>query len=168
MEAKTKKYLVAGIIGAVTITGALLYLQYKKMMNYVLKFRSIKGKKFSANAIDFDLFLNFTNNADIGFTIKSQLYNVYVNDVFITKIENSSPLVIKPKDTSILGINIALNPKDIMNKLGTKALGLLITPDKFMIKLDMKLRVQLYIFTVNIPYTYQTTLKQIMTAKDTA
>jgi hypothetical protein len=33
----SKKYLIAGVIAMVTITGALAYLQYKKLMNYIIK-----------------------------------------------------------------------------------------------------------------------------------
>ena len=55
MKSNTKKYLIAGAIGVVTIAGALAYLQYKKLMNYTLKFKRLRVKRLNFNEFDFDL-----------------------------------------------------------------------------------------------------------------
>ncbi len=161
---KTKKYLIAGGLGLISIALAGAYLQYKKLMDYVLTFKSVKVKKFTKDIIDIDVFLNFQNKSNIEFNIKSQKYDVYVNGVFITKIENASPTTIKSETTSILPLNVVLKPSEIISKVGgAKGLFAMANPDTMKIKIDMKLQVQLWFFTINIPYTYEDTLKNMIT-----
>jgi hypothetical protein len=40
-----KKYIVAGLIGLVTITGASLYLQYQRLMNYTIGSETSEDKQ---------------------------------------------------------------------------------------------------------------------------
>lgn len=164
MTAKTKKIVIASVIGAVSIAGALAYLQYKKLMNYVIKVNKVLVKKISMNLIDIDLYLNFTNKSDIAFTIVGQKYDIYLNNVFVTKIENKAPNEISAKGTSVIGLNVSFNPKEVSRKLGPQALTILSDTSKLRIKIDMKLKVKLWFFTVNIPYTYEDTLKNMMSS----
>lgn len=164
---KINKYLVAGSIGLVTITGALAYLQYKKLMNYVLKFKGIKLNKLSFTNLDFNIYLDFTNKSDVTFNILSQVYNVYVNDTFVTKIENNSPTSIPANATNVLGLNIVFNPTDIYQKLGKSTLTIAANADKIIIKADCKLKVKMWFFTINIPYVYTSSLKDLMASKPT-
>jgi LEA14-like dessication related protein len=160
-----KKYLVAGAIGLVTITGAIAYLQYKRLMNYVIKVGKIKINKISLNNIDFNLILNFENKSDISFDIKSQKYDIYLNNVFIAKVENQSINKINAKAVSQIGLNVKFDPSAALKKLGTGALDLLANSDKIMLKVDVKLKVKLYMFTINIPYIFESSLKDLTTEK---
>lgn len=153
-----KKHIVAGVIAAVSITGALAYLQYKKLMNYCIGFNKIRLNKISSTNADIDVFINFKNQSDLKIEIQSQEYNVYMNDAFLTKASNAKPQVIEPKSTSVIGINVKFNPsvagKNIMNAV--------LSGSGVSIRIDMKLKVKFYFITVNIPYSYKTTLKEIM------
>lgn len=160
-----KKYLVAGAIGLVTVTGALMYLQYKRLMNYVIKVKRVVVNRIDSGSVDLNLFLNFTNNSDIGFTIESQSHNIYINDTLVSKIENNTPNQILPKSTSVIGVNIKFNPHKIINILGKNIIDFLTSSDKLRIKIDMKFRVKLWFFKVNIPYVYETTLKDLLNTK---
>ncbi len=160
-----KKYLVAGAIGLVTVTGALMYLQYKRLMNYVIKVKRVVVNRIDSGSVDLNLFLNFTNNSDIGFTIESQSHNIYINDTLVSKIENNTPNQILPKSTSVIGVNIKFNPNKIINILGKNIVDFLTSSDKLRIKIDMKFRVKLWFFKVNIPYVYETTLKDLLNTK---
>jgi LEA14-like dessication related protein len=160
-----KKYLIAGAIGVVTIAGALAYLQYKRLMNYVIKVSKVKVNKVSLNNIDFNLLLNFENKSDVSFAIKSQTYNVYLNNVFVAKIENQSTNFIKAKSTSLLGLNVKFDPSTTIKKLGVGTLDLLTKPDKVMLKIDIKLKVKIWMFTVNIPYIFKSSLKDLGSEK---
>ena len=104
-----KKHIVAGVIAAVSITGALAYLQYKKLMNYCIGFNKIRLNKISSTNADIDVFINFKNQSDLKIEIQSQEYNVYMNDAFLTKASNAKPQVIEPKSTSVIGINVKFN-----------------------------------------------------------
>ena len=79
-----KKYLIAGVIGTITIAGALAYMQYKKLMNYVIKVKSGVIKTITANLLDLDLTLDFENKSSIAFEIKSQEYEIFIDNKFIS------------------------------------------------------------------------------------
>lgn len=163
-----KKYVIAGTIGLVTITGALAYLQYKKLMNYVLKFKGIKLNKISLTNLDFNIYLNFTNNSDVTFMILSQTYNVYVNNTYVTKVENSLPVSILAGQTNVIPLNVIVNPQDLYQKLGKSALTIAANSDKIIIKVDIKLKAKLWFFTVNVPYVFTSSLKDLMIKKDSS
>ena len=162
MKPTTKKYLIAGAIGVVTIAGALAYLQYKKLMNYALKFKGLKIRKLNFNEFDFDVTLDFINKSDIDFIIERQVYNVYLNDIFVTKLENASPTQIKAKTSSLMGLNVKLNPKSVLEKIGINAVNFVANANKTIFKVDAKLKVKLWFFTINIPFVYQSTLKDML------
>lgn len=160
-----RKYLIAGAIGIVTIAGALAYLQYKRLMNYVIKVGKIKVNKISLNNIDFNLLLNFENKSDISFEIKNQRYDVYLNNIFIVKVENQSANKVNGKSTSVIGLNVKFDPSAAIKKLGAGTLDLLTKPEKVMLKVDIKLKVKIWMFTVNIPYIFESSIKDLTSEK---
>ena len=162
MNSKVKKYIIVGLLGAISFTAMFAYLQYKKVMDYVIALQSIKFKKIAIDFLSFDIFLNFTNNSNIGFDIESQNYNVYVNDVFVLKAENNSSIKVSPKSTSIIGVNVQGNPKKALTNLGFSTLSLVSTPEKIIVKVDVKLKVRIFKIPFNIPYVYVDNLKNIM------
>jgi len=157
-----KKHIIAGAIGLLTISGALAYLQYKKVIDYLITFKSVKIKKITAKEVDFDIFLNYTNKAKVGFNINTQKYDVYINDIFITSLINNAPTYIAPSSVSVIGLNIAFNPEDAFKKINKTFASVLSNPEKIIIKIDSKLKVKIGVFAVNIPYVYQDTLKNMM------
>ena len=115
------------------------------------------------NMVSFDMWLNFKNNSDIEFTINKQSYDVYINNIFVTKVTDIAKTVIKKKSTSTIAINVEFNPKEVMNKLGKNPLDLAVGADKIKIKVDTKMSLSLYGIPVNIPYVYESTLKELTT-----
>lgn len=164
MKPETKKWLIVGGLAIISVALAAGYLQYKKLMNYVIKFKGIKIKTLSAKVFNFDLFINFTNNSDIKFDIIEQDYKVYLNDKFVTRLSNAGTTQILPKSTSVIGINVNFNPTEVLNLLGKNIVTILSKPETVMVKIDVKLKVSLYGIKVSIPYVYTSTLKEMMAA----
>jgi LEA14-like dessication related protein len=165
MTPSTKKWIIAGSLGVVSVFAAMAYLQYRKIMNYTLKLKGVKFKNVSVNLIDFDLFLNFMNNSDLKFTITGQSYTAYMNSSLITKLANHSPIIILPKSQNVIPLNVRFNPTEIFKTLKLNALDIVAHSEKIKIKIDVKLGVSIYGFTVNIPYVYESSLKEMMAAK---
>lgn len=159
-----KKYIIAGAIAVVTVAGALAYLQYRKIMDYAMRFKSIKIKKLSATLFDFDLSLWFLNKSDLKFVINSQSYSVYLNDHFVTKLVNYGDTVILPKKESPLSLNVKFNPQDALKTININAVDLIAHPEKVNIKIDMKMKVSMWGLPISIPYVYQSTLKEMMSS----
>ena len=157
-----KKYLIAGLIGVVTIAGALAYLQYKKLMNYTIKLRNIVVRSANLSSLNFDLFLNFENKSSISFEILSQTYDVYVNDTLISKLKGKEVVKIQPKSTSVIPLKVNIKPSDILNKLGKGTLNLIANFGNNKLKVNVKLQVKLYGFTVNIPFVYESTISEMI------
>lgn len=168
MNPKIKKIIIASGLGLVSIALLAAYLQLEKLKNYVIKFKRIKINKVAYNLFNFDLFLNFENKSDFNFAITSQKYNVYINNVFVTKIENSLPIQIKAKAVNVIGLNVQFNPKDILNKLGVNLLSLVAHTDKINIKIDIKMKVKWKLFSFDVPFIYEDNLKSMMASKNEA
>ena len=127
-------------------------------MNYVIKFAGIKLNRIQPNNADFDLILNFTNKSDVEFKIVSQVYDVYINNKQVSKAVNYTPQTIQAKTTSPIAVNIKFNPE----RTGQNILNIALSLKPIVLKVDMKLKVKLWVFKVNIPYTYTTTLKELL------
>ena len=156
-----KKYLIAGIIGTITIAGALAYLQYKKLMNYVIKVKSGVIKTITANLLDLDLTLDFENKSSIAFEIKSQEYEIFIDNKFISKINNIKPVFIQAKSHNDIFVNIKANPTKVGSKFKLEDLNKLLDLQNIKIKVIGKLKVKLYGFPVNIPFNFETTIKEL-------
>ena len=115
-------------------------------------------KKLQENNADFDLLLDFTNKSDIKINIISQVYDVYINDKLISKAVNYKPQILSAKITSTIAVNVKFNPK----KAGQNILNIALSLKPIVLKVDVKLQVKLWLFKVNIPYTYTTTLKELL------
>lgn len=157
-----KKHIIVGGLALLTITGATLYWQYTKIMNYVIKLLNVKFKSVTLKKVDFDLSLSFTNNSDLTLNVISQDYTVYVNDVDVLRVKNTTTAQLTKKSTSPIDVNIQFSPEQIAAKLKGGAINFLTSPEKVNIKVDVKLKVKLLFITVSVPYVYQTTLKEIL------
>lgn len=156
-----KKHLITALIGLVTITGATLYWQYTKLMNYVIKVKGIAVKSSSPTSLLFDLILNFENKSAIKFEIISQTYDIYFNNNFLAHLKSNTPVSVAPHGTSPITLKVDINPTQALAKLKGDALNIISNLGNAKIKMDIKLQVKLYGFTVNIPYIYETSIAEI-------
>jgi LEA14-like dessication related protein len=162
MELKNKKwlYIGAGVLGL----SALAYYQYKKLMDFKLGFKSARVNKIGASGINLDLFFNFTNKSSIAVEVISQSYDVYINDIFVTTLSNGLSTTIKPKATTIVGVNVSLTGQQI-KELGSRLKGgVLALLDYKNVKVKIVERIKMKVagfipYTLN--YTYNTTIGEM-------
>lgn len=164
MDAKKKRrlYIAAGAISVVAVLGVFAYIQYKRLMDYCISVKKIAINSIGAQGLDFNIWLNFLNKSGVKFTIVSQTYKVYLNDKFITTLSNTSPNVIQPKATSEIGLNVRINPKQLLQEVGLSVFDMLKDFNKTRIKIDMKMRVKLLGITIPVPYVYEDTIQGMM------
>ena len=163
----TNKYFIAGAISIFAL-GGLLYADYKKLMNYCISFNKIKVNSIDLNNINVDLFLNFKNQSKLKIDIVRTEANVYLNEVFFTKIGNTLPQIIQPETMSVIGFNVALNPSKAKDLIASNLTNILLYREKIILKVDMKLKVKFYFVELNIPYVYESSLKDMMTKDNSA
>jgi LEA14-like dessication related protein len=113
----------------------------------------------------FDLYLTFSNDSDIGFTIKNQYYEVYLNGKYISKLTNAMPVAVNPKATSTIPVVVNLNPADISKAVGKNWASLLLQPSTVVMEIRMRLNVSLWGIGIPIKNIYKTTLAEVLKSK---
>lgn len=161
-----RKYIIASIIGALIITGALLYLQLQRIKDYCIKVKKIKLKGLSIDNADIDLYLDFVNKSKLNLTIISQEYLVYINDKFVIKISNAIPQPIKANSSSEIGVKIQFSPKKIFDILKINAVSLASSPQTVQVKIETKMKIGYGILKFGVNYDYITNLKELLTSSE--
>lgn len=165
MESK-KKYIITGAIALVTVTGAYLYWQYNKLMKYAIKFAGIKVKNASLTNVNLDISLTFSNNSQLSFAISEQEYEVYLNNIFLTKISKPTVQPIGATSVSPITVNVDFNPSKVGKEVKGQAANLLLNMMNATIRVEVKLKISLWNFIkIPIPYTYKTTIAELMSPK---
>lgn len=160
-----KKHIVAGVIGIVSISAAVLYWQYKKLMDYCISLNKVMLKEFNLSTANIDLYLNFKNNSAIKLDIISQEYSVSINDKEVVKAGNSNSLSVQPNSTSVLSVNIGFSPSKLINIIGGLAKDIVLNPQSVNVTINVKVKVKLWAFTISIPYEFKSTLKDMLANK---
>lgn len=160
-----KKHIIAGVIGIVSVSAAVLYWQYKKLMDYCISLNKITLKEFNLSKANIDLYLNFKNNSAIKLEIISQEYVVSINDKEVVTAGNANSLVVAPNSTSVLSVNIGFSPSKLINTIGSLAGDIILNPQKINITIGLKVKVKLWAFTISIPYEFKSTLKDMLANK---
>lgn len=96
---KARGWIILGLSTAVLVGAcAWGYNQYKKLMDYCFNFTKYSIKKLGLQRIVVDLFLNIKNKSSVGIKITDYSFDIYVNDVFVSKvIDPVDPATGKPK-----------------------------------------------------------------------
>jgi LEA14-like dessication related protein len=166
MKPENRKYIIAGAIGLLTLTGAMAYIQYKKIMDYVIKIRGIKIRALSPTMINFDLVGTLTNKANIGYSILKQKYKVYVNNTLVSDMFSNYTMDVPAKGSANLLMNVSIDPTSVTKVAKTSYKDMLLKPETIKVKVEYDLIVRLFgVFKPSIKSTYETTLKEIITPK---
>ena len=105
------------------------------------------------------------NPSDLNFTIKNQVYDVFINDVFVRKVGSSIDTEVLGNGTSTIHTNIYITTKEAL-KLGVDNLSGLITESgrkKTNITVRGTFDVKTPLFTLRkLPFYFKDTLHNIM------
>lgn len=157
VQQKTRKALVVTGI-AVAGFGWWSYGKIKKILQDSIKFSKLVTTETSFKRVSFDLFVNITNPSKIPVRIISQSYIGYINGVPVIKGVSEIEQKIHAHGTSELEMDVTLEP----HKLGTELLTQYIAKQAITVKIFVKIKLQIAFFTFNVPYIYETTLKQLL------
>lgn len=137
------KPVFIGIIAAIGVAGFLLYRQFNKLMDYKLRFRSIKIQKVSAEGLSIKLGLNFENKSDIQVVLAGQKYDVFINSVLISTITSRAQSVLAPRSETPLNFDVTVGKQGIKDLLRTMSFAELLNIKKQRLKvastLDLKI-----------------------------
>jgi LEA14-like dessication related protein len=140
--------------GGVAVLGILAYLEYKRLMNFELSFNSFKVNKINKDEIDANLYFNFLNKSSLPVDVLSQKYDIYINDIYITTATNQINNKVRPKATSVVGVNIKLT--DWTKLIGSEKnlVSILSSLSSLNMKVVEKVKVKVLGIPYTIDYTY--------------
>jgi LEA14-like dessication related protein len=167
MENKTKKRLIIGtLIGSLILGGFILANQLKKIKKYSIKFNGLKFKELTAKKIIFDANFDFKNNSDLTINIKNQEYDIYINNIFITRIKSDVEQTILPETVSPLLVTIDLDTPLVLNRLKTLGDGSISSLLKIVstfkeqdLKIVYKFGIKFGFLTIPIKFSYNDKIK---------
>ena len=76
---------------------------------------------------------------------------------------NKKEVIIEPKATTLLPLNVKFQPIKLVNSLKSLATDFVFKPESVILKVKCEIKVKLWLFTINVPYEYVTTIKDLMT-----
>ncbi len=153
-----KKTVILSTLSLGGLAAFSSYQKFKKLLDFAITFNKMNIKNASINNINLDLFVNFKNTADIPVKVVFQSYNIYLNSTLLNTITNDKEQLIKPLDTSVLGVNVNFNPQ----QLGQKFLDQLLQGTAIKINIIAKFKIRISFFTINILYPYSIDLTTIL------
>jgi len=160
------------IIGALIVAGlgSLAYL--KKQFNLIKdSCYTISGgiiHTLGLTNIKMTIFFKIVNESDITIKLSDMIFNIYVNNIFVTKISKPEEQVIFSKNEAIIQLEVQFNPVDLL-KAGIKNIqSIIYDKEKLIINIKgtfsaktggVKLR--------NFPIDEKITLKELTTPSNT-
>ncbi len=156
-----KRVWITGLIALVSITGAYMYSQVMKILDYTLDFKGMRDVKFDKNGISFKIWYEYKNKANITITLATQEYDVYINNKYLTTLKSNIPNVLDGSIASNILIDVNLTPADF-KKLDLNIAQVLVAPKSVEIKTIMKWKVKYGILKFPVTYPYIVNLKEVI------
>ncbi len=109
--------IISGLLGGVSVGAYFLYRSALKAINFEIKPQGVKVISRDAQNIKLGVTLGVLNPSDLQVSLTKQQYDLYFNDVRITKLTSNQSQVIYANSTSSLFLEIEINYQDLLNKL---------------------------------------------------
>jgi LEA14-like dessication related protein len=110
--------------------------------------------------------INLTNKANIGYTIISQKYKVFINNVEVSDLVSNYTAKVPAKGNVDMPVNVTIDPVKVVKIVKTSYKDMLLKPETIKVKIEYDLIVRLFgVFKTSIKSTHETTLKDIVAPK---
>ena len=153
----TKRLLIGGVVVGASGAGYLIYKDALKLVNVEVKKSKIELVSKNGKKSHYKVFLKLSNPSNLKLKLTNQQIDVYVNGVFILRLESDKIQVLEPKSISELVFDLNLDWDDLFTKIMMVSGQTIVDKLKFIteimsqtLKLDIKLSVKWGILP-NIP-----------------
>lgn len=110
-----KYFIVIGGVGLTAYGISWLIKQQAMLGKTCFKPAGFSTNKLAINNADINIKLKMKNKSNVGYYIKNQVYNTYINDQFVGVIRNPNKLYIVPEKTTDVWLNVKFNPLQVAN-----------------------------------------------------
>lgn len=164
-KAKIKIGLGVFLIGLTAITLNFILKNVRKLVNLKFDYKDTDVNKINFKEISLTMNWKCTNPSDFNFTIKNQVYDVFLNGVFIRKVGSSAETEVYGRGTSIIPTNVYITTKEVL-KITGENLGSFLTEEgrkKTKLKVEGTFDVKTPLFTLKkLPMYFEDTIHNIM------
>jgi LEA14-like dessication related protein len=164
-KAKIKIGIGAFIIGLTAITLNYFLKNVRRLVHLTFTYKDVDVNKVSLKEISLTMNWLCKNPSDFNFTIRNQVYDVFLNDKFVTKVGSSQDTEVYGRGTSIVKTNIYITTKEVL-KLGVDNLASFITDEgkkKTTLKVKGTFDIKTPLFTLRkLPFEFKDTIFNIM------
>jgi LEA14-like dessication related protein len=164
-KAKIKIGLGVFVIGLTALTMNFILKNIKKLVGLKFNYKDTIVNKINLKEISLTMNWKCTNPSDFNFTIKNQVYDVFLNNNFIRKVGSSAETEVYGRGTSIVPTNIYITTQEVL-KLGTENIAGFLTEEgrkKTKLKVSGTFDVKTPIFTLRkLPFFFEDTIYNIM------
>jgi LEA14-like dessication related protein len=164
-KAKVKIGLGVFVIGLTAITLNYFFKNIKKLIYLKFSYKDTNVNKINLKEISLTMNWKCINPSDFNFTLKNQVYDVYLNDTFIRKVGSSAETEVYGRGSSIIPTNIYITTKEVL-KIGAENLAGFLTDagrKKTKLKVQGTFDIVTPLFKLKkLPFYFQDTLYNIM------
>jgi len=164
-KAKIKIGLGVFIVGLTALTLNYLLKNIRKLVFLTFDYKSVDLVKVNLKEISFTLNWICKNTSDFNFTLKNQVYDVFINNTFVRKVGSSEETEVYGRGTSIVKTNVYITTTELL-KFTTENLSSLVTEagrKKTKIKVIGTFDISTPLFTLKkLPFYFEDTIHNIM------
>jgi LEA14-like dessication related protein len=164
-KAKIKIGVGAFIIGLTALTLNYILKNVRRIIHLTFTYKNVDVNKINFREISLTMNWLCTNPSDFNFTIKNQVYDVFLNDVFVSKVGSSQDTEVYSRGTSIVKTNVYITTKEVL-KLGVDNLSGFITDSgrkNTTLKVKGTFDVSTPLFTLRkLPFEFKDTIHNII------
>jgi len=156
------------IIGGLLVATTGLILYFRRQMNLIMDAcYTISGgvvHSLTMNSVKMTLFFKFVNESDLTIQVSDMVFNIYVNNMFVTKILKPDLQTLYSKSDAIIKLDFEFNPKDLLRAGITNIEPLIYDKEKLIIGIKGYLSAKTGIVKIKkFPIDEKITLKEILT-----
>jgi len=160
------------IIGGLLVATVGVIAYVKRQINLLMdSCYTISGgvlHNLSLSNVKITLFFKIKNESDLTINISDLSLNLYVNNMFVTKIEKPETQTIYSKSDTIIKIDFEFNPKDLLRAGITNISPILYDKEKLVIQTKGTMLAKTGIVKTKLPIDEKITLKDILTPNPNA
>jgi LEA14-like dessication related protein len=155
------------IIGGLAVAGIALIAYFKKQIDLLKNAcYTISGGVIHSLGLDkvkMTLFFKIVNESDITIQISDMDFNIYVNNMFVTKIVKNEPQTVYSQSDAIIKLDVEFNPADLLRAGLSSIEPILYDKEKLIITTKGNLSIKSGIFKLKkFPFSVDITLKEML------
>lgn len=164
---KKTAFIIGGL--AIATIGVIAY--FKRQYNLIADAcYTISGgvvHALSLSNVKITLFFKIVNESDITIEVSNLSTNIYVNKMFVTKINKPDMQILYSKSDAIIKLDFEFNPKDLLRAGLTNIESIIYDKEKLVIGLKGTFSAKTGIVKLkNFPFEENITLKELLTPSE--